>query len=225
MPPKLNGGSPKIALERLVRKLTVSNGQCGHPLRSRPNKTLACRQSRPPLRRTWAGTYGLGGRLFLHTSGIARVGSYDLSISWLCYWLVVALSRYFRVSRFIIYRSFIHSNSGRTTDNPQAGRTLRPLGFHTPQHFDVSRSRAHTGLRATLFGRAHGCHPQEALSHMKLVSSVQLSSRERKRSWITEESTSPHRNWAHEGPVSENLRRDGCNFRVPLTVEFLGFRV
>ena len=130
MPPKLNGGSPKIALERLVRKLTVSNGQCGHPLRSRPNKTLACRQSRPPLRRTWAGTYGLGGRLFLHTSGIARVGSYDLSISWLCFWLVVAQS----VPGFVTFHSRIsfhhlsvfHPLELRQNDRQSPGRTDTP---------------------------------------------------------------------------------------------------
>ena len=151
MPPKLNGGSPKIAPERLyVRKSTVSNGQCGHPLHSHPNKTLACRQSRPPLRRTWAGTYGLGGRLFLHTSGIARVGSSDLSISWLCFWLVVALSvpgfRYFPLSAYLV-----SSSIGLSSTRTQAERTIpRPDGHSVHSDSTPRNTSMCQGLGLTL---------------------------------------------------------------------------
>ena len=110
--------------------------------------------------------------LHLHTSGIARGWTLRSIYYWLCVWLVVTLS----VSGFVIFHSIplisvlhlsvFHPLELTQNDRQSRGRTDTP-----------SARIPHPATLRSVKVSAHGCHPHEALSHMKLVSSTQLSSR------------------------------------------------
>ena len=148
MPPKLNGGSLKIAPERLCESGSrrLSNGQCGHPWHSH-----------------------------LHTSGMARGWTPRSIFSWLCFWLVVTLSvsgfvsfLLFRVSRFIIFRSFFHPLELRQKDRRSLGRTDTPSTRiphrATLRSVKVSgphRATCHTFRESTWLPPTRGVEPHE----------------------------------------------------------------
>ena len=122
-----------LPCQRLCESVSRRTIGAGTPCTDIPNKTLSCRQSRPPLWRTWDAGSEVGYIFVLQVSRV--VGPYDLSIpgcaSGWCLFLASLFSTLFRVSRFIMFWSFIHSNSGRKIDDRQAGRTLRPLGLYS----------------------------------------------------------------------------------------------
>ena len=144
----------------------------GTPCTDMPNKTLACRQSRRPLRRTWAAPH-------LHTSGIARGWSLQSIYSRYCFWLVVTLP----ASGVLIYNSIprisfhhlsvFHPLEIRRKDRRSPGRTDTP-STRIPHSATLRRVKVSGPRWAT-------CHTiresHEALSHVKLVSSIQPSSR------------------------------------------------